>query len=279
MVDSAFESEYEAACRVGFPTGLYDHEAVESGDPRGALHRLADSDAPQRLILRGWMVPGEAYAGLYEQLVRKAYLPQTTPGDYEQAHYLPLSYPLIAENTAQSAWIEGDDVDAAWDLYRAFRKRDAIIKDWVKSAKTRWKDACFIPAETDEDRFREVYQAFRTERGKLFNRGVVLREFMPVVERGADIRGIPIIDETRLFFWKGQIIVRPDFREVPSLDDLPRWEEIARRFSSPFITIDVTQLFDGTTKIVEVGDGGVSGLPLGLDPDQFYQSLSRLTGE
>ena len=276
-IDSEFVSEYDAARVIGFPTGLYDHEAVESGDPKAALRRLQDSYAHQRLILRGWMVPGEAYAGLHAQLVAKGYLPQTSPGDYEQAHYIPFAYPQTEGHTPRSAWIEGDDVDAAWDMYQDFRDGDAIIKDWVKSAKSRWKDGCYIPAGTDEDRFREIYRVFREERSKLFNRGVVLREFMPIVERGSDIRGLPIIEETRLFFWKGQIIVRPKGRSPSPLDELPRWEMIASRFSSPFITIDVAHLTDDTWKIVEVGDGGVSGLPMGLDPERFYGSLWNLT--
>jgi hypothetical protein len=57
------------------------------------------------------------------------------------------------------------------------------------------------------------------------------------------------------------------------LDELGRWETIAAKFSSRFITIDVALLVDGTWKIVEVGDGGVSGLPMGLDPAKFYASL------
>lgn len=52
---------------------------------------------------------------------------------------------------------------------------------------------------------------------------------------------------------------------------------ISSRFSSPFITIDEAYLTDGTWKIVEVGDGGVSGLPMGLDPERFYGSLWNLT--
>lgn len=90
-IDSEFASEYDAAVVIGFQTGLYDHEAVESGDPIAALKRLQDSDAHQKVIFRGWMVPGEAYAGLHAQLVAKGYLPQTSPEDYEQAHYIPFA--------------------------------------------------------------------------------------------------------------------------------------------------------------------------------------------
>jgi hypothetical protein len=52
---------------------------------------------------------------------------------------------------------------------------------------------------------------------------------------------------------------------------------VAKRFSSPFITVDVAHLIDGTWSIVEVGDGGVSGLPIGLEPERFYGALWNQT--
>lgn len=205
-------------------------------------------------------------------------LPEATslrlrPQAYEEAHYLPYAYSHLEGYTARSAWIEGDNPDLAWELYQDFRESDAIIKDWVKSAKSRWKEGCFIPAQTTESGFREIYRVFRSSRGSLFNRRVVLKEFMPIVERGSDIRGMPIAEETRLFFWKGEALVLPESQSPSALDEWNTWAKVAKRFLSPFITIDVAYLTDGTWKIVEVGDGGVSGLPMGLDPKRFYASL------
>jgi hypothetical protein len=37
--------------------------------------------------------------------------------------------------------------------------------------------------------------------------------------------------------------------------------------------MDIAQLDDGTWRIIEVGDGGVSGLPSGLDPQDIYENL------
>ena len=79
----------------------------------------------------------------------------------------------------------------------------------MKSAKSRWKDACYIPASTTRERFGEMFGIFRQERGRLFNRGVVLREFLPLVERGSDILGLPVAEETRLSFWQGDCLVPP----------------------------------------------------------------------
>jgi hypothetical protein len=272
-IDPDFAAELEAARTIGFPTGFYDHEAVVGRRMGEALRRLPETQEGQRLILRGWMLPEEHYASLHDAVLSRGYLPWTAPECYSQAHYLPLAYAITKGHTSRSEWIVGDDADAAWQMYQNFRDADAIIKDWVKSAKARWKEGCFIPAHTSEEAFREIYRVFREERGKLFNRGVVLREFLPIMELGSDIGGLPLIEETRLFFWRGRLIAPPDAKFPSPLDELNRWETIARKFSSPFITIDVARLTGGTWKIIETGDGGVSGLPMWLVPERFYACL------
>ncbi|WP_140798105.1 ATP-grasp domain-containing protein [Myxococcus xanthus] len=42
---------------------------------------------------------------------------------------------------------------------------------------------------------------------------------------------------------------------------------------SPFLTLDVAMLQDGGWAVVEVNDGGVSGLPPGLDPRTLFEAL------
>ncbi len=171
-----FVQEYEASRFIGFSTGFYDHDAVEAGDLNEALKCLYNSNENRKLIIRGWMLTGERYAQLHAGLRNLGYEPQTSPESYEEAHYIPNAYKHTQGNTPNTAWIEGDDPDDAWKLYQQFKAKDVIIKDWVKSAKARWKDGCYIPADTSEERFREIFKVFRGERGKLFNRGVVLRE-------------------------------------------------------------------------------------------------------
>ena len=273
QVEPDFETELAAARTAGFETSFYDHDLLENGEADQSLRHLPRSDTQQKLLLRGWMTSGENYQALFASLQRKGYQPQTTSSAYEQAHYLPIAYPLVETETARSDWISGDDPEAAWQLYQDFSSCDAIIKDWVKSAKHHWKDACFIPAHTDQQRFAEIFHVFRNERGALFNRGVVLREFMPVVQQGNDMRGMPNIEETRLFFWQGKALVSPANPDRLSPAELAHWEAIARRFESPFLTLDIVRLVNGTSKIVETGDGGVSGIPVDLDPDLFYRAL------
>ncbi len=279
-IDENFKLEYEAARTIGFRTALYDHEAVESGDVRQALKSMWCPDSPRKALLRGWMLAGDTYRNFYHTVAENGYLLLTSPDAYEEAHYLPFYYPKIQEHTARSAWMSGDNAKEAWDLYQDFSHTDAIIKDWVKSAKHKWDEAFFIPADTQESRFMQIFENFRRERGSLFNRGVVLREFMPVAKRGGTVDGYPLVEESRLFFWQGQVMAATARPGPTPMAERERWETLARKFASPFVTIDVARLTDGSWRIVEAGDGGVSGLPLGLQPEHFYASLwNHMAGE
>lgn len=85
VIDSEFAEEYDAAQSIGFATGFYGHEALKAGETQEALAPLPNCPSVQRVILRGWMIPGSAYKSLYEGLKRKGYQPQTSPEAYEQA--------------------------------------------------------------------------------------------------------------------------------------------------------------------------------------------------
>ena len=44
--------------------------------------------------------------------------------------------------------------------YEQFGRPAGIVKDFVKSAKHRWNEVCFIPAATGRNRFNEILAAF-----------------------------------------------------------------------------------------------------------------------
>ncbi len=270
--DPDFHSEAEAASAAGFDVCLYDHEALMAG--AGPLATGVEPGGDTRSLLRGWMMPGETYGLLHAAISGRGAVPVTSPEAYEEAHYLPLAYPHLEGLTARSVWMEGDDPVRAWELHGALGGGDALLKDWVKSAKHKWREACFLPAGVGRERFEEIFACFRRERGALFNRGVVIREFLPFASRGTDLRGMPETEETRLFFWRGRALVAPE-NVVEACGDLARWEAVASRFASPFISIDVAPVASGEWRIVEVGDGGVSGLPAGLSAEAFYGALAE----
>jgi hypothetical protein len=94
------------------------------------------------------------------------------------------------------------------------------------------------------------------------------------VKLADDIRGQPVHEEYRLFMWDGSLLAAtPAVRANGPFDDVAEWESIARKFTNRFISMDIVRQQDGSWLIVEVGDGGVSGLPSSIEPEAFYRAL------
>lgn len=63
------------------------------------------------------------------------------------------------------------------ELTKRFGNKSIIVKDFVKSEKHHWNDACFIPRASDETKVLEVVNRFLELRGNALNEGVVFRAF------------------------------------------------------------------------------------------------------
>lgn len=275
LPDPDYQTEFDAACDAGFGCELYSLEDLRAGDATLAVQRCGKaSQDGEWLVHRGWMMSDVLYSILFAALVAKGYRPVTTPEQYVQAHYLPNAYALLQGRTPESVWVEGKDVDRAWNLYGQLGRPAAIVKDYVKSAKHRWNEACFIPAGTERNRFSEILAAFLEARGKLFEKGIVLRRFHELVKLADDIRGQPVHEEYRLFMWDGTLLAgTPAIHGVGPFENLAEWETIACRFANRFISMDIARQQDGAWLIVEVGDGSVSGLPSSIEPATFYRAI------
>ncbi len=271
--DPTFAAEHEAARSVGFACLRFDLEALTRGDVARALRRVPDGSGAE-VLHRGWMMPPERYRALHDALRERAWAPLVSPWGYEQAHHLPRAYPLLAGLTAPTAWIEGRDLTLAREAALSLGPGALLVKDHVKSAKHRWEEACFIPDARDRERFERVVRAFLEERGERFERGLVFRRALPLRLLRRDPRGTPVHDEQRMFFARGELLLPGYYPEVR--DEPERFGpilEAARRFESPFLSVDVARLDDGGVRVVEVGDGGVSGLPPTLDEREFFAAL------
>ncbi|QSF44363.1 ATP-grasp domain-containing protein [Paenibacillus tianjinensis] len=55
--------------------------------------------------------------------------------------------------------------------------------------------------------------------------------------------------------------------------ELTPFRDIARTITSRFFTMDIAKTAEGRWIIVELGDGGVSGLPVQMDVRAFYEKL------
>ena len=199
--DEVYAAEFAAARQYGFSPGLISFEALTGGEGDFANRAGGPGDGEGvKGWYRGWMLRGEQYARLFEVMGERGIDLVVTPEAYGQAHYLPEALPLIVEESPVTVWMEGTDMERAWEITRSLAGGAMVVKDFVKSAKHRWDEACFIPADAEREKFESVVSAFLRVRGESLNRGLVFREFVDLMPVGHDlISGRPVFEEYRLF--------------------------------------------------------------------------------
>lgn len=285
--DPAFAAEAEAAAQAsGAPLGLIDFEALTAGEDAAAVRRV-----PQREdevgVYRGWMLKPEAYRRLHAALLTRGVRLVNDPEAYVHAHHLPASYGVLGNDTPRSVWMPVDgpvDFNAVMELLRTFGDAPVVLKDFVKSQKHAWKEACFIPRASDRDAAERVVRRFLALQDDDLNEGLVFRAYADLAPAGVHPKsGMPLAREHRLFFLDGAAIAvfrTWDEVEYPAAADLPiaRLTKIAGRVKSRFFTMDVAELRDGGFTVIELGDGQVSGLPEEADRAAFYGELARRLG-
>lgn len=277
--DAAFAHEVAAARAVGLLVGVVDHDAAARGEVDLALRHAPRGPGP--VVYRGWMLRAARYAALHAGLVARGFAPLTSPSAYATGHHLPRWYPQLAAFTPRSVWVEGEPLLArAVEAARAFGDAALIVKDFVKSEKHLWEEACFVPRADDAAALERVVRRFLAERGADLEGGLVLREFVPLERVGEHPRsGMPISVEARAFLLEGAAV-----------HVLPYWEGTAARvppppiapvlpalrgLGSPFLAVDLARRADGEWLLLEVGDGQVSGLPEDADPAPLFLALAR----
>jgi hypothetical protein len=161
-----------------------------------------------------------------------------------------------------------------------FGDRPVIVKDFVKSRKHEWNDACFIPSAADRDAVEHIVGRFLELQGDDLNEGLVFREFVEFRPVGVHPKsGMPRTEEYRCFWLDAQPVFCSAYWEgakyYMTYPPLELFAEIAAAVRSRFFTMDVARRVDGGWAIVELGDGQVSGLPSEGDAGPFYELLAR----
>src|SRR5258708_30686780 len=282
--DSMYEEEVSAVKGLNLEYSCISFEdLVEQHDVARAVRKVEPSVEIETGIYRGWMLKPEAYTRLYEALVERNIFLINTPSAYKHCHHLPESYAVIECSTPQSVWIKaGADVsmDEIMGILQPFGSKPIIVKDFVKSRKHEWTEACFIPSAADRQTVERVVKRFLVLQGEDLNEGLVFREFVefePLTTHSKS--GMPLTKEYRLFFLDRQIIFSAEYWEegdysnvVPPVDS---FLEIAKKVQSRFFTMDIARRVDGWWMIVELGDGQVAGLSGKIDLKAFYQVLAE----
>jgi hypothetical protein len=240
-VDSAYTEQYDRLHASGFDTSVISLENLSLG----AAKIYPPPHPGERLIYRGWMISPNDYSLLVNAVRNTGADLWIDRDEYLSTHYLPNWYPLLQDLTPETYWF---DLDA--DLESELSKLDwskFFIKDYVKSLKTSIGSIINDPSEIST---------------------VVaeMSKFRGTIEGGICVRKVEeFITETeqRYFIINGRAFAASTATKIPDIVTA-----CARRINSKFFSVDIIDTIDGCQRVVEVGDGQVSGL-VGWSVDRF----------
>lgn len=271
-VDEDYEEEFQAA-GVDHSCAFFSYEDFMAGKLS-----LFGEKIRGLTIYRGWMLKPDEYRNLYNRLEERGILLINTPEEYERYHLLPGWYSDFENETPTSVWTTGNQVD---DILCAAKRLDGdsyIVKDYVKSRKHEWYDACFIKNIKDTAAFERIIRNFVARQGEDLVGGVVLRKFENLKKVGFhEQSGMPLSEEYRIFVYAGKVLAVDGYwshsDELDFTEQEYAWmESLATRVKSNFVTIDLARKEDGTLIVMELGDGQVSGLRQ-MNAADFYRRL------
>ncbi|MFF2848152.1 ATP-grasp domain-containing protein [Streptomyces sp. NPDC058001] len=302
--DAHFADEVAAVRAADAPRALIDHDALLAGAAREAVARVPRGSGAY--WYRGWMMPVGRYEEL-ERALRDRDCTLLTPAEqYGRAHELPGWYEVFEALTPRSVWRAAEPGAAPSPaelaaLVAPLGPGAAIVKDYVKSRKHEWDEACYVPDRADTARLASVVDRFFALQEDTLAGGLVVRDFEPFVGRG----------EVRVWWVDGEAALvtphpdapRPGTDQDPMnglpTPDLSPIRAAVRALGCRFVTTDLALRDDGpggddsgasggsgadsgagdhgTWRVVEVGDGQVSGLPrqgTALPTDELIAALA-----
>ena len=283
--DRAFAAEVEAAENAGLSWQIVNFERLtRDQNASRAIARVDAATSPGLAIYRGWMLRPDDYRALYDALQTRNLLLINSPDAYRHCHLLPASYDRIEAHTPRTIWLplpECLDENKVRAALQTWGDKPVIVKDYVKSRKHEWHEACFIPDACDDVAALRVVARFLELQGDDLIGGLVFREYVELKTIGAHARSqMPLSREFRLFFLNGRLLTAANYwtqgdysGEAPPL---AMFQELAFRVGSRFFSMDVAQKTDGDWIVVELGDGQVAGLPDENAAPEFYRKLANM---
>ena len=112
-------------------------------------------------------------------------------------------------------------------------------------------------------------EVFYKYRGSLLTGNICIKEYLDLKRYNGKT------NEFRVFYADHKIIsicrnsIQPDYTAKPPEELVKKYKNLG----SPYYTVDYAELSDGSWKIIEAGDGGVSGLSQGQDAGAYYRAL------
>jgi len=156
-IDHDWADEARAAASVGMNLLLVDHDRLLLKETDRALGNRELHEDSTDCLYRGWMMPVSIYTRFHEALRLRGLRLVTTPAQYEFCHHLPVNYHTIRSVTPETTVIpknmlftgSGLNLQAITDAIAPFGDEPIIVKDYVKSQKHLWLEACFVPKASD----------------------------------------------------------------------------------------------------------------------------------
>jgi hypothetical protein len=160
-----------------------------------------------------------------------------------------------------------------------------ILKGETSSRKQLFTTHMYAPMRQD---VMDVYGRLLDD-SLLQHQKICVRKFVELENYGKDcITGMPIAKEFRCFFWKKKLLCKgfywqnhvevighvPDNSEVPG-DLLDKVSDIVANHAD-FYVVDVAKTLEGKWIVIELNDGGMSGLSCN-DPGELYSNLRKAT--
>ena len=263
-VDEDLQSEYEAL----IATGLYDTIlfVYDKWINEGVLILNETPSVKRKAIMRGWMLKPEQYEKLYYALSEQNIELMTSPADYRQMHIFPNVYNLFGKDTAAMEIYplhEQINIDALKKQFPRF-----MIKDFVKSVKgTEFPK--YFDASVSQSEFDEWMKVFYKYRGDLLTGGICVKEFLDL----KFYNNRP--NEYRVFYANGEIVTisrnsgQHGYTPEPPKELIEKY----RNLPSCYYTVDYAELADGSWKVMEAGDGSVSGLSENQNAEHYFRAL------
>ena len=150
-----------------------------------------------------------------------------------------------------------------------------VVKGATNSRKTKWDTHMF--AKTRED-LRDVLYRLHDD-SLISTQDIVIREYVPLVKLEEGINGLPVTNEFRFFFYKGELIVGGYYwswhegAESIAVPDgaIEKAHEASERIKdkTSFYVIDIAEKVSGGYTVIEVNDGQMSGISM-CDPNVLY---------
>ena len=242
QVDSAYLEQFESLRKSGFETVVISLEALSSG-----TSQIFPAPSCSKLVYRGWMLAPEDYLRLVDAVRTAGSDLWISSDEYLSNHYLPHWYPLISDLTPATHFCDvNDDLESAliklgWSRF--------FIKDYVKSLKTSIGSIINEPSEINT-----ILAEMEKFRGTIEG-GICIRQvedFIPETEQ-------------RYFVINDRVFAASQATDIPDIV-----KDCASRIKNKFFSIDAIERHDGCQRIVEIGDGQVSGL-VGWSVDRFTE--------